>query len=469
MLKINIDSRLKSISNLIRGEIIADIGSDHAYLPIWLYQNNKIKKAYAVDISQNSVIKIKNNLKKYNISEENIIPVLSDGFKNFKNNYNFSEITDIIIAGIGGKNIAEIISEIKNPSGINFILQPSRKEDYLRDFLYKNKFNITSEIITEENKMIYNIINAKYTGESYAPNFMEIFAGKNITHQGYINKITKRLENILIKLDNKNGEKYNIKTEFGTYSDIKNIIAKLNAPPTSSQSFTQKLAHYFNKYNINFTGETAEKFYLFTEYLISENEKYNLTSIKDIDEIIVKHYIDSVIILKYFNIPENSRIIDVGTGAGFPALPLHIMRNDLQITFLDSSNKKINFIKNSPAINTNNLKFLCGRAEDFGKDLNLRETYDFALSRAVAKLNILCELAAPFIKPDGYFIAYKSKNAKDEIRESKNALKTLGLEIADIIEFDLNENGRSLIKIKKTKKISSAYPRNFSEITKNPL
>ena len=237
-------------------------------------------------------------------------------------------------------------------------------------------------------------------------------------------------------------------------------------------NFKDKFAFYFNQYNIDFDDKILNQFYLFTDYLLSENEKYNLTSITDIDEIILKHYIDSIIILKYFDIPENSKIIDVGTGAGFPALPLHIMRSDLKITFLDSSNKKINFIKTALADNNqNNFIFYCGRAEESGRDFNIRETYDFAVSRAVARLNILCELAAPFIKPGGYFIAYKSKSFQEEINEAENALKTLDLKITDIIEFDLNENDhkRALIKIKKLKKMSSKYPRNFSDITKNPL
>jgi len=237
------------------------------------------------------------------------------------------------------------------------------------------------------------------------------------------------------------------------------------------ETFKEKFAFYFKEYNIGFDEKILEEFYLFTEYLLSENEKYNLTSIKDTDEIILKHYIDSIIILKYFDIPENSKIIDIGTGAGFPALPLYIMRKDLQITFLDSSNKKIHFIKTALAnhTHTNHFIFYRGRAEDFGRDLKIRETYDFAVSRAVARFNILCELAAPFIRPGGFFIAYKSKNVQDEIHEAENALKILGLKITDMIEFDLNGNRRFLVKIKKLKEMPPKYPRNFSVITKNPL
>ena len=226
MVNLNIDGRLTAISNMICGDVIADVGSDHAYLPIWLYLNKKIKKAYAMDISEKCVNRIKSNLKKYNIPEDVIIPVLSDGFIGFENKYDFNELTDIIIAGMGGKIISEIIEQTPLVKNINFILQPTRKDEYLRDFLYKNKFDFT-EIIIEERKWIYNIINAKYTGKIYEPNFMEIFAGKNITHAGYINSKIKRLNNLIKDLDKSTNDKYNIKTEFGYYGDIKNFISEL--------------------------------------------------------------------------------------------------------------------------------------------------------------------------------------------------------------------------------------------------
>jgi len=224
-----IDGRLKAISDMICGDVIADVGSDHAYLPIWLYFNKKIKKAYALDISENCVEKIKKNLKKYKIPEGVIIPVLSDGLSCFKTEYDFNELTDIIIAGMGGKNIAEIIRQTPNrglAKNINFIMQPTRKDEFLRDFLYKNKFDFT-EIIIEEGKWIYNIINAKFTGKVYEPTFMEVFAGKNITHAGYINNKIKRFNNLIKDLDKSTGDKYNIKTEFGYYGDIENLISEL--------------------------------------------------------------------------------------------------------------------------------------------------------------------------------------------------------------------------------------------------
>lgn len=235
---------------------------------------------------------------------------------------------------------------------------------------------------------------------------------------------------------------------------------------TDYKTFENKFLYWFNKNNIKHTDKNIKEFYDLTNYLLIENEKYNLTAIKNIDEIIIKHYIDSIIIFKYFDIPEKSKIIDIGTGAGFPALPLSIIREDLNITLLDSSEKKINFIKK--AFHDKYI-YYCGRAEEFGKDKKIRETYDFAVSRAVAKLNILCEISSPFIKPGGFFISYKSKNANEEISKAENILKILNLQIDKISEFEIENNKRYLIYIKKLKNTPEKYPRNYSDIIKNPI
>ncbi|MCL2096019.1 MAG: class I SAM-dependent methyltransferase [Oscillospiraceae bacterium] len=163
MRKSKSDERIRALADLITGDIIADIGSDHAYLPIWLYLNKKIKKAYAADISPNCVNRIRENLKKYNISEEEIIPVLSDGFGFFDGkSEEFGEITDIVIAGMGGETIAEILASYPCvKGGVNFILQPNRKADKLREFLLEENFEIIGDIITESKKRRYNIINAR--------------------------------------------------------------------------------------------------------------------------------------------------------------------------------------------------------------------------------------------------------------------------------------------------------------------
>ena len=159
-----ISNRFNEIIKLIEGDTIADIGSDHAYLPMWLYFNNKIKIAYAADISEKCVEKIKINIKKNNIPENIIIPVLSDGLSYFIKNDIIKKITDIIIAGMGGETIAKII-ESAPVENINFILQPNSKIEFLKNFLYKNKFEIISEIKIEDKKRFYTILNAKIKPE----------------------------------------------------------------------------------------------------------------------------------------------------------------------------------------------------------------------------------------------------------------------------------------------------------------
>jgi len=185
-----------------------------------------------------------------------------------------------------------------------------------------------------------------------------------------------------------------------------------------------------------------------------------------LDGVIVKHFIDSAVILNYADLYLGADIIDIGSGAGFPGIPLAICREDLNIACVDSANKKIEFIKSAARLlKLANLDALCGRAED----LELREQYDFAVSRAVARLNVLCELAAPAIKIGGIFCAYKAKSADEELRECENTFKILGLELAGFSKFTLESEERAFILIKKTSATPKEYPRNFSQISKNPL
>jgi len=165
---IKIDERLQKIADIICGDTIADIGSDHAYLPIWLCGNKKIKKAYAIDISEQCLQKIKKNVKKHDIPENMIIPALSDGLSCFKNQFDFYGLSDIVIAGMGGESIAKIIEKAKTVydiSGINFILQPNSKIVFLKNFLNENNFNTESCAVIESKKRFYTVINAKYAGD----------------------------------------------------------------------------------------------------------------------------------------------------------------------------------------------------------------------------------------------------------------------------------------------------------------
>ena len=236
--------------------------------------------------------------------------------------------------------------------------------------------------------------------------------------------------------------------------------------------FEEKIKYYFGEYKIEIDEDKIDKFYAYANYLISENEKYNLTAIKNFEDIILNHFVDSVMPIKYFDLPNKSKSIDIGTGAGFPALPLYIINESFKFTLLDSSKKKLEFVKNATELiekNPSNFLFVFGRAEEYANDINFRESYDCAFSRAVAKLNILCELASPFIAPGGFLIAYKSKNAESEIFESKNALEILGLKITETANFILGEKKRTLIKITKYKSTPVKYPRKYAEIIKRPL
>lgn len=164
---INIDERLEKIAEMICGKTIADIGSDHGYLPIWLCENKIIKKAYAIEISGKCAEKIKYNIKKHKIPENIIIPIISDGFSNFKKNFDFGELDDIVIAGMGGETIAAILEKTKTICDIknkNIILQPNSKIETLKKYLKKNNYTIDETKIIECKKRFYTIIKTKYTG-----------------------------------------------------------------------------------------------------------------------------------------------------------------------------------------------------------------------------------------------------------------------------------------------------------------
>ena len=196
----------------------------------------------------------------------------------------------------------------------------------------------------------------------------------------------------------------------------------------------------------------------------------NLTGITEPKEVILKHFIDSLTILKYIN--ENGSVIDVGTGAGFPGIPLKIVEDSLEITLLDSLNKRINFLNEViENISLDKTKTIHGRAEDFGQDAAYREKYDVAVSRAVAPLNILLEYMLPFVKVGGKCICMKGSNCDEEIENAKNAIEILGGKIEKTEKFNLpnSDNNRTILVIKKTKKTSVQYPRKAGIPTKNPL
>lgn len=215
-----------------------------------------------------------------------------------------------------------------------------------------------------------------------------------------------------------------------------------------------------------------EKLNRFTRYLLKWNTVINLTAITDIEQIILKHYYDCIAPLLKLNIPQNASCIDVGTGAGFPSVPLKIIRPDIKLTLLDSLQKRVNFLNGAISLlDFKNTVTIHSRAEDAGLNKSYREKYDVAFARAVAPLNVLCEYCLPFVKVGGFFVAYKGLKANEEVSSSKSAIKLLGGGISDIAQVNLpNEEGvRQVILIKKISHTPPKYPRKSAIISKTPL
>lgn len=211
-----------------------------------------------------------------------------------------------------------------------------------------------------------------------------------------------------------------------------------------------------------------DRFELLENRLLRWNEHVNLTAITDPDEIAVKHFADSLSVFRAADFPKNSSVVDVGCGAGFPGLPMLIARPDLDVTFLDSVGKKLGFIKD--VLKQSGLvgQTLHARAEDVAHESEYREQFDFAVSRAVAPLNILAEYAMPLIKAGGTFIAMKG--AEDEAELGENAVNVLGGKIEQVVYLKLpNGDTRNLVVVKKLSQTPSKYPRRTKKITSKPL
>lgn len=228
----------------------------------------------------------------------------------------------------------------------------------------------------------------------------------------------------------------------------------------------------FTQSGIELTEDQFSKFNEFYNLLITENEKYNLTSIIEPQEVYVKHFIDSILIQKLSFDFSHMNMIDIGTGAGFPLIPLKIMNESLRITGLDALNKRIHFIEMvQKNLKLSNIELIHGRAEDFGQMVKYRESYDFAVSRAVAELRLLLELVMPFVKVNGFFLAYKSLKTKTELDEAQNAMKLMKSTLIDIVEFELpcNYGVREIMIIQKNGNIEKKYPRKAGTPKRMPL
>ena len=228
----------------------------------------------------------------------------------------------------------------------------------------------------------------------------------------------------------------------------------------------------FNNLKLPYSEDIEHKFIIYRNLLKQWNQKINITSIEDDEEIYLKHFIDSVLLLNKDNIDEKKKIIDVGTGGGFPGLPLKIMNNNYKITLLDSLRKRIDFLQEvSKALNLSDVEFIHGRAEDFGQNKEHRENYDICVSRAVAPLNVLSEYCIPFVKVGGYFAAYKSDIISQEITNSDNAIEKLGGKLKEIKEICIPGTDiiRKIVIIEKVEPTNKRYPRKAGKPSKEPL
>ena len=233
--------------------------------------------------------------------------------------------------------------------------------------------------------------------------------------------------------------------------------------------FSEELENAAKQIEIELTKKQIEKFYNYMNLLLEWNEKINLTAIIEPREVILKHFVDSLTIAKY--IKENEKLIDVGTGAGFPGIPLSIVKENTDIVLLDSLNKRINFLEEiKQNLKLKNITTIHGRAEEFGKNKKEREIYDIATSRAVAPLNILLEYLLPLVKVGGKAICMKGSNI-EEIENAKNALEILGGKIEKIEEITLPNSDikRNIIIVKKVKNTPSKYPRKAGTPSKEPI
>lgn len=236
------------------------------------------------------------------------------------------------------------------------------------------------------------------------------------------------------------------------------------------EEFKNKMRFYLKELNIDLSEIQLKQFYDYMNILTEWNKVMNLTAITEPKEIIIKHFVDSLTVLD--KIKDENSIIDVGTGAGFPGIPIKIACPDIKVILLDSLNKRINFLNEViKELNLENIETFHGRAEDYGRDKNHREKYDVAIARAVAPLNILLEYLMPFVKVNGKCICMKGVKAEEEIENSKRSVRLLGGDKIIVDDFSIPNTDieRSIITIEKKKYTDRKYPRKAGTPSKEPL
>lgn len=231
------------------------------------------------------------------------------------------------------------------------------------------------------------------------------------------------------------------------------------------------LQNYIKDYKITLTENQYEQFQKYFELLAEWNEKMNLTAITDESGVALKHFADSLSLLNFVDIPQNSSLADVGTGAGFPGVVLKIDRPDIKLTLIDSLNKRLVFLGEVCAQLGIEAELIHSRAENGARDEKLRESFDFAVSRAVARMNVLSEYCLPYVKVGGAFCAMKGAQANEEFKESLNAINTLGGKLENKYFFELPENGgeRAIAVVRKVKNTPQKYPRQSGKIKAKAL
>lgn len=224
--------------------------------------------------------------------------------------------------------------------------------------------------------------------------------------------------------------------------------------------------------DISATDKMISQFSDYYDILMEWNKVMNLTAITDINEVIQKHFLDSAILGSYCNLDQEFKLVDIGTGAGFPGVPLKILFPKLEVLLIDSVGKRANFLNEAISrLGLEHIQAVHGRAEDLARQGSYREKFDLCVSRAVANLSSLCEYCIPFVKMDGMFVAYKSANVGEETGQAGRAIQLLGGRLDKLEEFQIphSEYSRSLVFIKKVRRTDNKYPRKAGTPTKMPL
>ena len=249
-----------------------------------------------------------------------------------------------------------------------------------------------------------------------------------------------------------------------------NDLFKTNLNLKTKEEFENYLKQELEREGFILTKEQTFKLIEFLQIMLYYNKKFNLTKILNFEEIVLKHILDSLLVLKLVNPKEGFKMLDVGAGAGFPSTPIAIVCSFLKVVQIDSLKKRVDFLNVVKEKLNLNVSAFHKRAEEAAKEEKFREKFNLVTARAVSRLNVLCELSLPFVKLNGFFVALKGPNYLEELNFAKTAIKKLGGKVKEVREFNLGDEAtRVLILIEKISQTSSKYPRSFSQILKSPI